>query len=49
MPYIILCQSCLDSPEGQTKDFAMAKGWTLDDDPYMPHWYCPDCKEQEKP
>ncbi len=49
MSHIILCQGCPESLEEQTKDFAMAKGWTLDDDPYMPHWYCPACKKPEKP
>ena len=45
---IILCQSCVTYLKFATKEIAIKAGWKLDDDPYMPHWYCPDCKESGK-
>ncbi len=48
MPYNILCQTCSNRLNNCVDDReALDEGWKTDNDPWIPHWYCPDCEESE--
>lgn len=39
---MILCQNC-NAETVLSKEDALKLGWTVEEDPYQPHWYCPVC------